>query len=41
MKQRTAKGLRIRKSCEIISLSHEDKMFATGALGEGDPEQLL
>ena len=41
MKERTAQGLGVRKSCDIISLEHEDKMFKCGALGEENPEQLL
>ena len=41
MKERTAQGLGIRKSCEILLLSHEDRMFSCGALGESEPEQLL
>ena len=41
MKERTAQGLGIRKSSSVISLFHEDKMFATGALGESEPDQLL
>ena len=41
MKERTAQGLGVRKSCDIISLVHEDRMFECGALGESNPEQLL
>ena len=41
MKERTAQGLGVRRSCTIISLAHEDKMFQCGALGEENPEQLL
>ena len=41
MKERTAKGLGVRRSSEVISLSQEDKMFQCGALGDSNPEQLL
>ena len=41
MKARHTQGLGIRKSCDIISLSHESKMFESNALGEENPEQLL
>ena len=41
MKECTALGLGVRKSSSIISLQHENVMFETGALGDGNPEQLL
>ena len=41
MKQISAMGLGIRKSSNIISLDHEDKMFYHGAFGEHNPETLL
>ena len=41
MKERTAQGLGIRKSCSIISLELENKLFSANALGESNPEQLL
>ena len=33
--------LGVRKSADVISLSHEDKLFNLGTLGEGSPLQLL
>ena len=41
MKDRHAKGLGVKQKCEIISLSHEDRMFDCNVFGESDPEQLL
>ena len=41
MKERTAQGLGVRRSCDIISIEDETKLFACGALGEEDTEQLL
>ena len=41
MKERHAQGLGVRKSSEIISLNHEDKLFQSGILGEESPLQLL
>ena len=41
MKERCAKGLGVRKSCEVISLGQEDEMFSSGGLGEANLEQLL
>ena len=41
MKERTAQGLGVRNSCNIISLEHENHMFECNALGENTPEQLL
>ena len=41
MKDRHAKGLGVRQSCDIISLNHENLMFERNALGEENPEQLL
>ena len=41
MKDRHARGLGVRQSCDIISLSHENLMFERNALGEEHPEQLL
>ena len=41
MKERMAKGMGVRSSCEIISLAQEEIMFKSGALGKGNPEQLL
>ena len=37
MKERHAMGLGVRKSSEIITLSHETKMFNHGILGENNP----
>ena len=34
MKERTASGLGVRRSSDIISLSHEDTIFQKGILGE-------
>ena len=41
MKERTALGLGTRVSSDIISISHEDKLFETKVLGTENPEQLL
>ena len=41
MKQRHSQGLGIRKSSDVISLKHEDKLFNEGILGEDSPMQLL
>ena len=41
MKERTALGLGVRQSSDIILLSHEDKLFVCGALGDENPIQLL
>ena len=41
MKQRTAMGLGLRRSSEIISLSQEDLLFSSGALGDDEPLKLL
>ena len=40
MKERHSVGLGVRKSSEIISLDHEDKLFSTSVLGESNPLQL-
>ena len=34
-------GLGLHQSIDIISLSHEDKLFSSGALGDETPIQLL
>ena len=41
MKERHALGLGIRKSADIISMSHGDKMFSDGLLGDENLIQLL
>ena len=41
MKQRHSMGMGVRESSEVISLSHEDKLFGDAILGENTPEQLL
>ena len=41
MRERTAMGLGVKVSSDIISLSNENKLFETGQLGEGNPQQLL
>ena len=41
MKERTALGLGVRQSSDIISLAHEDILFASESLGEDTPIQLL
>ena len=41
MKERTAQGLGLRSSSEIISLNQEDVLFNSGALGDKEPLQLL
>ena len=41
MKERTAMGLGVRQSSEVISMAHENKMFESGVLGESNPQQLL
>ena len=41
MKERTALGLGQHVSSEIITLNHEEKMFASKALGTENPEQLF
>ena len=41
MKERTARGLGVRQSASIITLSHENKMFKCGVLDEDTPEKLL
>ena len=41
MKVRHSQGLGIRRACEVITLSHENRMFQCNALGESDPNQLL
>ena len=41
MKQRTAMGLGVRQSSNVITKEHENQMFSCGALGEHNPETLL
>ena len=41
MKERHAMGVGVRHSSEIISLGHEDLLFGSGTLGEGNPTQLV
>ena len=41
MRERTAMGLGVKKSSDIITLENEDKLFQCGQLGDGDPQQLL
>ena len=41
MKERTALGLGVRKSPDIISISHEDQMFHDSLLGNETPIQLF
>ena len=41
MKEHHSAGLGVRKSSDIISLEHEDKLFASGILGESSAFQLL
>ena len=41
MKERHREGLGVRQSAEIITLSHENRMFETGVLGTDAPDQLL
>ena len=41
MKERHALGLGVRESCTVITVEKENELFACGALGEENPEQLL
>ena len=41
MKERTAMGLGVKQSSDVISLQNEHKLFQVGALGEENPQQLL
>ena len=41
LKERTSQGLSVRKSYDIIPLSHEDRFFQTGLLSEQELLQLL
>ena len=41
MKERHSAGLGVRKSSDIISLEHEDRMFNQGILGDDSPLKLL
>ena len=41
MKELHSKGLGVRRSSDVISLSHEDKLFNLGSLGDSSPLQLL
>ena len=41
MKERHGAGLGVRRSSEIITLEHEDKLFSQSVLGEENPLQLL
>ena len=41
MKERHAMGLGVRRSSDVISLSHEDKLFNQGILGDSSAFQLL
>ena len=41
MKERYAQGLGVRKSCSVITLDIENKLFEANALGEDTPEKLL
>ena len=41
MKERHGSGLGVRKSSDIITLDHENKMFNQGVLGDENAEQLL
>ena len=41
MKERHCAGLGKRRSSDIISLDHENKLFNRGVLGDSSPEQLL
>ena len=41
MKERHALGLGVRQSSEIISISHEERLFRSGVLGVDSPSQLL
>ena len=41
MKERHAQGLGVRKSCNIISMTDEDRMFQCKALGDENPQMLL
>ena len=36
-----AQQLGVKRTCDVISLSHESKMFECNALGESNPAQLL
>ena len=41
LKEKTAQDHSIRKSCDVVVLTHENKVFRSGASGESYPEQLL
>ena len=41
MKERTAMGLGVKQSSDVISVQNENKLFEIGALGESNPQQLL
>ena len=41
MKERHSQGLGVRKSSDIITIDHENKLFNKGLLGDENPEQLL
>ena len=41
MKQRTAMGLGVCVSSEVISIAHEEKMFQMGVVGDDSPTKLL
>ena len=41
MHEQTAMGLGVKVLNDIISMSNENKLFKTGQLGEGSPQQLL
>ena len=41
MKQRTAMGLGVRKSSDVISIVQEDKLFRDNILGDDEPKKLL
>ena len=41
MRERTAMGLGVKQSSDIISLANENKLFEIGELGDNNPQQLL
>ena len=41
MRERTAMGLGVKQSSDIISLANENKLFEIGELGDSNPQQLL
>ena len=41
MKERTAMGLGVKHSSDVITIQNENKLFEIGALGESNPQQLL